>query len=342
MILRLKLIDHVRAPRLRRPKYVRARPVILAVGRKWCRCLLHFDTDVAHRVDEFCRRREVWLVDRNHVRTRIATRRVLEDRIVLRHRHARPTATEEPRIRIGRRRGSSGSTTATATSTRGSNWCTAHRGIGARHVFVADGPVISTAAGDLIRAHAVNVEQELILVARREIENGIVGRHRVIDGLPEVPRLRRDRRRQVAARQHLTKHDGNLGRRGAADDFRQNADDVLEVRRRAQSTVPPGRVAGPRTHGEARLVLLQKALMHRRANHVEPHDDHGIEVVVERIAERRRENHRAGRTGLMMIVHDLRQPLPVHEFVHVLRLGQIRHVEIAIVVVSCILLVQPR
>ena len=52
-----------------------------------------------------------------------------------------------------------------------------------------------------------------------------------------------------------------------------------------------------------------------------PIDDHRIEVVVERIAERRREHHRAGRAGLVMVVDDLRKPLPVHDAVHVAGLG---------------------
>ena len=43
------------------------------------------------------------------------------------------------------------------------------------------------------------------------------------------------------------------------------------------------------------------------ADHVDAERDQRIEVVVERIAERRREQHRAGRAGLMMIEHDGRE-----------------------------------
>ena len=82
--------------------------------------------------------------------------------------------------------------------------------------------------------------------------------------------------------------------------------------------------------------------MHRRADHVQAGHDHRIEVVVEGIAERRREDHRAGRAGLVMVVHDLRQPLPVHQLVQVLGFLRVRHVEVAVVVVARVLVVEAR
>ncbi len=49
-----------------------------------------------------------------------------------------------------------------------------------------------------------------------------------------------------------------------------------------------------------------------------------------------------GRPGLVVVVHDLREPLVVHDAVHVLRLGLGVGVEVAVVVVADVLLVQPR
>ena len=202
--------------------------------------------------------------------------------------------------------------------------------------------MIAGAALDLVRAHLVDVVEELVLVARRQIEDGVVGRDRVVDRLAEVPLLRRNRRGDIGARQDEARHCRNLRRRRIADDLRQQADDVLEVRRRPQPAVPPRGIGRPRSHREPRLPFLEEAVVHVRTDHVEPGDDHGIEVVVEGIAERRGEQHRAGRTGLVVVVHDLRQPLPVHQLVHVLGLARVRHVEVAIVVVPGVLLVEAR
>ncbi len=82
--------------------------------------------------------------------------------------------------------------------------------------------------------------------------------------------------------------------------------------------------------------------MHRRADHVDADRDERIEVVVERIAERRREHHRTGRTGLVMVVDDLREPLEVLNPRDVHRLGLIQHVEVTIVVVTDVLLIETR
>src|SRR4029079_6269584 len=87
--------------------------------------------------------------------------------------------------------------------------------------------------------------------------------------------------------------------RRIADRLRENADDTLEISDRAQTAVPPRRVARPRAHREARLVLLEQTLMDRGAHVIETDDDHRIEVVVERITERRREHHGSRWTSLV-------------------------------------------
>jgi hypothetical protein len=84
--------------------------------------------------------------------------------------------------------------------------------------------------------------------------------------------------------------------------------------------------------------------VHRRAHEVEPtREDERVEVVVEGVAEGRSEHHRAGGTGLVVVVHDLRNPLD----------GELAatccgspaafsDVEVAVVVVADVLLIQPR
>src|SRR4029079_3677637 len=103
-----------------------------------------------------------------------------------------------------------------------------------------------------------------------------------------MPLLRLDRRGEIAARQQLIHDDRNATRRRGADDLGQNSDKALEVADRAKTAIPPRGVARARAHREARLVFLEETLMDREAYCVEAHDDHGIDVVVERIAEGRR------------------------------------------------------
>ena len=79
----------------------------------------------------------------------------------------------------------------------------------------------------------------------------------------------------------------------------------------------------------------------RRADEVDLDRHLRVEVVVERIAERRREHDRAGGSGLVMVVDDLRETTRwnMTRFMLV-GLGQVRHVEIAVVVVAGVLVVQ--
>ncbi len=82
--------------------------------------------------------------------------------------------------------------------------------------------------------------------------------------------------------------------------------------------------------------------MHRSADHFNPQRDQRIEIIVKRIAKRRHENHRARRSGLVMVVHDLREPFDEQLAVHVGGFLHVRHVEIAIVVMADVLRVEPR
>ncbi len=116
----------------------------------------------------------------------------------------------------------------------------------------------------------------------------------------------------------------------------------MEVRGGAQAAVPPCRVARPASHRRAGLPFLNEPAVHRRAHQIDSDGNERIEVVVERIAKRRSEDHCAGWSSLVVIVDDLRIPRAIENAVHSLSLGLRRHVRIAIVVVSRVLLIQPR
>ena len=47
--------------------------------------------------------------------------------------------------------------------------------------------------------------------------------------------------------------------------------------------------------------------MHGGAHQLDAQRNQRIEIVIEGIAERRHEDHRAGRAGLVVVVHDLRE-----------------------------------
>ena len=125
-----------------------------------------------------------------------------------------------------------------------------------------------------------------------------------------------------------------------ADRLREDADHVVEVRRRPESAVEPRRVrrAPPLRH--AGLSFGEEALEHHRPDDVDAGDRVGMLVVVERIPEGRREHDRALRSCLMVVVHDLRVPLAIHHAIDVGGLGERRHVEVPIVVVPRVLVVE--
>ncbi len=177
---------------------------------------------------------------------------------------------------------------------------------------------------------------------RRDVEDRVVVRHRVLDGFTEVERARLNRVRHVGARELHVEHERNLDRRRVADGLGQNADLIVEVRGRPDAAIEPGgiRRAGP--HHGARFPLGREARVNRRSHGVDAEDDQRIEVVVERIAERRREQHRARGAGLVVVVHDDGEPLAIHHLVRVDALRHVHHVEVAVVVVADVLLIEPR
>ena len=116
----------------------------------------------------------------------------------------------------------------------------------------------------------------------------------------------------------------------------------MEVSDGAQSAVPPGGIARAAAHGAAALAFGHQAAVHGGAHHFDTQRHQRVEIVIERIAERRDEDHRAGRSRLVVVVHDLRKPFQEQLAIHVGGFLHVRHVEIAIVVVAHVLRVEAR
>ncbi len=285
---------------------------------------MHRQPGANHDVDELRRGEEVALVGGDHVGARVTPLGLLQQVVVLRRHRRRPAAGHGARV----------------------GGVDLHR-LGDLGLHLGDPlrihrPGVGAALADRVPPHHVDVVEQRLAVALGEVEHRVVGGDRVVDRLAEVPRLRRDRRRQIAARQQAIRHEADLLGRRVADALGEQADLVVEVRHGAEAAVPPGRVVGARPRRDARLALLVEARVHRRAHLVEHVHDQRVVEVVERIAERRREHHRAGRARLMVVVDDLREPLAIEHPVDVHRLRLVHHVEVAVVVVPHVLLVQPR
>ena len=297
---------------------------------------MHLDTGLLQRHNEAHSGREVALIRRDDVRAGIARlRRPHRGHHLLRGltiarvvRVAKPTEESHRVISLLLR--------ATLAILRIN--ARLHCGIALR----PDRPAVAVPHLDAIGAHLPDVEQEDLAITRHHVEHRAVRRHRIVDGLTELPRARRHRERQIGAGNLTIRDERNLHRRRAANRLRQQANHVVEVDRRAQATIPPGGVAGAKTHHHAPLLFLHKTIVHRTTDDIEAGANQRMDIEVHRVAEWRREHHGAGRTRLVMVVHHLRIPLRVQHTVHVLGLGLRREIEIAVVVVPDVLLVQSR
>ncbi len=206
----------------------------------------------------------------------------------------------------------------------------------------SDGPGILAAALDGIAAHAVNVVEKVLAIFRSEIQHGAIRGHGVFDRLAEMPGLRRDGKRLVAGRQLALGNERKLEGRGAADGFGEQSDHVVEISGGAKTAVVPGGIGRAAAHDGAGLAFGDEAAVHGRAHQFDEIRNQRIEIVIERIAERRREHHGAGGSGLVVVVHDLRKPLDEKLAIHVGRFLHVGHVEIAVVIVADVFLPQAR
>ena len=217
-----------------------------------------------------------------------------------------------------------------------------HRGPDGIYALGMDRPVVTASPLDRVSSHQVDVVQQSFAISRSIIENRTVGGDRVVDGLAEVPTLRRDGEWEVVAGKLPLGHELDLDRRGIPLGLREKPDHVVEVSDRSETAVPPGGVARPRPHRRPRLPLGHESAVHGGAHHLDSQDDQRVEVVVEWVAERWRKHDGTGRPSLMVVVHDLGKPFMEHDARHVLGFLLARQEEIAVVVVADVLVVQPR
>jgi len=331
----------MRPERLRRLDDVGVGRVLLAVDREGRGRAMHRDARLDQGVHETRRRAEVRLVRAHDEPARIAhLGRVQLCPVGIGRARTRTGTTTAARSRSRASRSHRGTTASTTAAARSTG--RRHLRLNRRHAPRRHRPRVFARPLNVVAAHLVDVEEERLAIPRCQIENGVVRRQRVVDRLAEVPLLRRNRRPEARVGQQLARRERNLRRRRIANGLGQDADHVVEVRGRTQAAVPPRRVRRARARRHARLVLGQETRRHRRAHQVNPCRNQRVEVVVERIAEGRRKHHRAGGAGLVVVVHDLREPLLVHHAIHVGGFVERRHVEVAVVIVTGVLLVQHR
>ena len=125
------------------------------------------------------------------------------------------------------------------------------------------------AAIDGILSHQILVVEDLILLPRGVIEDRAVCRDRVIDGLTEMPELRSDRIHQVLTRQLLPEDQRNFLRGRITYGLGQNADNVVEIRRRAQAAVVPRGIVRAAAHRHAGFVFSDHPAVDRAGDLIE-------------------------------------------------------------------------
>ncbi|MNQ42812.1 hypothetical protein D3C85_565210 [compost metagenome] len=312
VVLRLEHVQHVRAIGLGRLHHIGTCRIGLAADGEGARGAIHVHARLDQAVEEGDGVGQVGLIGRDDIAARIATRRIAQHLVI------------EGRIDAA---------TAGVLARRLDQSLDAGR---------RDAPGVGIALVDGVLAHAPDVEQQPVLVARGVVQHGAVDRLRVLDRLGEMPGLGRDRHGQVVAGQLVLRDQADLARRRVAGDLGQQADGVVEVGDGALHPVVPGRIAGAAAHGRAGLALFDQAAVHGRADFRQGAHDQRVVVVVKRVAEGRHEDHRPGGRRLVVVVDDLREPLAEELAVDVGRLGHGRQVVVAVVIVADVLLVQDR
>ena len=332
MILRFEHVEHVRAERLVGHHHPRAGRKRLAVGIERRSGPMHLNAGVLQRLDELGRRRKIVLRAAQDIRARVTVLRLPE----FGHVAIVGDRTADVRCRAAAR--------STGTIRFGARRRTILRDLRDHriHTLGRDRPVVLRPVLDLVGPHHPAIEQERFTIARGEIEERVVRRDRVIDRLPEMPFLRRNRHRQASRAQLAIGYERDADRRRITDRLGENADLIVVIAHGAHATVPPSAVVRAGAEREPRLVLQHEAMVERGTDQVEARDHGRVKPVVGRIAVRRRGHDRAGRAGLVVVVHDLRVPFHEQLLRHVARFGQRIHVGVTVVVVARILLVQAR
>ena len=128
--------------------------------------------------------------------------------------------------------------------------------------------------------------------------------------------------------------------RGCMRRFGEDAHHIVEVGHGAHPPVPPHAEVGGRD--SPRHAQHGEAVGHGRAYQVHARCHPRVDIGVDRAAERRDEDPRPGRRGLVVVVDDLREPLPVEHLGDHLCLLHVVHEPVAVVVVAHVFLVEHR
>ena len=204
------------------------------------------------------------------------------------------------------------------------------------------GPRVAGAFVNLSLSHSIDVVEEFLSVAGGEIENGHVCLDRIFDRLSKVPLLRLDGIVEAAIGSSLRgdERDARGGR--ITDGLGKNPDHVVEVGGGAETSIPPCGVGSAVLGSHAGHIQRKEPLHHGGGDEIDPRHHQRVDVVVKRIAEWGGEHDRSGGAGLVVVVHDLREPIAVHDLAHVLGFRLSDRVEVAVIIVADVLLIKSR
>uniref|UniRef100_A0A0N5A4K1 LigA n=1 Tax=Parastrongyloides trichosuri TaxID=131310 RepID=A0A0N5A4K1_PARTI len=310
VVLRLEHVQNVRAIGLGRLHHIGTRRIGLSPNGEGARRPLHIHPGLDQAIQEGDGGGQVGLVRRDDIAARIAPGRVAQHALI-------QGRIDSASVFTGRR----------------------VQGVDRRG---RDPPGVGIALVDGVLAHAPDVEQHPILVARGVVQHRPVDRLRVLNRLGETPGLGRHRQGQVVAGQLVVRDQADLAGGRMAGDLGQQADRIVEIGDGALHPVVPCRIVGPAAHGRAGLALLDQAAVHGGPDLGQGAHDQRVVVVVEGVAERRHEDHGPRRRRLVVVVDDLREPLAEELPIDVGRLGHGRQVVVAVVIVADVLLIQHR
>ena len=119
------------------------------------------------------------------------------------------------------------------------------------------GPAIGAAFGNGIAAHGVDVVKQLSAVNGRVVEDGAGGAQVIINGLAEMPFLRRHGERQIVVGQLFIRDEWNVDGGWIPGGFCHQTDHVVEEARGAQAAVVPGGEGSAGNGRWPRVSLLQ-------------------------------------------------------------------------------------
>ena len=130
------------------------------------------------------------------------------------------------------------------------------------HSLRGQRPVIPAPPVDLVLPGLPDVHEELLPGTGGIVQDRTVCRHRVVDGLAEMPFLRFHRHEVVPVRKDPAGNEPDLDGGRVALGLGQEADDVVEVGCGPEASIPPGTERPSLSHGYPGFVLEYEAGLH--------------------------------------------------------------------------------